>query len=192
MNNKNIGFAITGSFCTLTKIIKCIKDIVGSGNLVTPIFSYSVAQTDSRFITAAEFKKQVVEITGREPITSIVDAEPIGPDNKLDAMVIAPCTGNSLAKLNHGIIDTPVLMAAKAHLRNNKPVVIAISTNDGLSGNAKNLGELLNKRNIFFVPFKQDDCVKKSRSLMADFNMLIPAVEAALEGKQIQPIIKSV
>lgn len=192
MNNKNIGFAVTGSFCTLNKILKYIKEIVSSGNTVTPIFSYSVAQTDTRFISAAEFKKQIVEITGKEPITTIVDAEPIGPKNNLDALIIAPCTGNSLAKINNGITDTPVLMAVKAHMRNNKPLIIALSTNDGLSGNAKNLGELLNKRNIYFVPLTQDDCIKKSRSLVADFDMLIPAIEQALEGKQIQPIIKSV
>lgn len=188
----NIGFAITGSFCTLKQILPYIEDLVKSGHNVIPIFSYSVSDTDTRFFLAKEFRKEVIAITGKEPICTIVDAEPIGPKNLLDVLVIAPCTGNTLAKINHAITDTPVTMAAKAHLRNNKPLVIAISTNDGLSANAKNIGELLNRRNIFFVPYSQDDCIRKTRSLVADFSLIKDTVIGALEDKQIQPIIKGV
>jgi len=192
MKNIKIGFAITGSFCTLKQILPYIKQLVDMGNEVTPIFSYSVTDTDTRFFLAKQFRKEVVDITGEEPICTIVDAEPIGPKNLLDVLVVAPCTGNTLAKINHAITDTPVTMAVKAHLRNNMPVVIAISTNDGLSANAKNLGELLNKKNIYFVPYMQDDYVKKTRSVMADFSLIAETIDGALEGRQIQPIIKGV
>ena len=188
MKDKTIGFAVTGSFCTFKNVLPCMEELA-KDNKVIPIFSYNVKNTDTRFYKAEDFTKKVTEITGNAPITTIVDAEPIGPKNLLDLLVIAPCTGNTLAKLNNAIIDTPVLMAAKAQLRNNKPVLIAVSTNDGLSGNAKNLGELLVKRNLYFVPFTQDDCVKKTHSLVADFTKLAEAADFAIEGKQMQPIL---
>lgn len=190
MKQLNIGFAITGSFCTFKQILPYIEQLVHMENNVIPIFSYSVSDTDTRFYLAKEFKKDIIAITGKEPICTIVDAEPIGPKNLLDILLIAPCTGNTLAKINHAITDTPVLMAAKAQLRNNKPLVIGVSTNDGLSANGKNIGELLNKKNIYFVPYSQDDCIKKTRSLVADFSLIVDTIEHALEGRQIQPIIK--
>jgi dipicolinate synthase subunit B len=189
MENKNIGFAITGSFCTVKKVLPYIETFVRSGNNVFPILSYAAASYDTRFIKAQTLKDEIKRITGREIIETIVDAEPIGPKNMLDILIIAPCTGNTLAKLNSAITDTPVLMAAKAHLRNNKPLLLAIATNDGLSGNAKNIGELLNKKNIFFVPFTQDDNVKKCFSLVSDFALITSAAEKALEGKQLQPLL---
>lgn len=192
MNKLNIGFAITGSFCTFKQILPEIKALIEMGNSVQPIFSYSVSDTDTRFYLAKEFRREIIELCGVAPICTIVDAEPIGPKNSLDILVVAPCTGNSLAKINNAITDTPVLMAVKAHLRNNKPIVIGISTNDGLSANGKNIGELLNKKNIYFVPYSQDDCIRKTRSLVADFSLISQTIEAALEGRQIQPIIKGV
>lgn len=189
MKNKNIGFCITGSFCTFEKILPDLKALVAEGNNVFPVFSYSAASTDTRFYAAKDFFNDVYEITGHAPITSIADAEPFGPKNKMDLMIIAPCTGNTLAKLNHAITDTPVLMAVKAHLRNNRPLLIAVSTNDGLSGNAKNIGELMNKKNIFFVPFSQDNYVDKTNSLIAHYDMLGAAADAALENRQLQPVL---
>ncbi|MGI6701321.1 MAG: dipicolinate synthase subunit B [Christensenellales bacterium] len=187
--NKNIGFAITGSFCTFRQIFSPIRTLIAEGYNIIPIFSYSVTDTDTRFYLAKEFKREIIELTGKEPITTIVDAEPIGPKSLLDVLVVAPCTGNTLAKINHAITDTPVTMAVKAHLRNDKPVVIAISTNDGLSANAKNIGELLIRKNIYFVPYTQDDCVKKTRSLVADFTLIPETIFGALNGEQIQPIL---
>jgi len=190
MTNKNIGLAITGSFCTFKKILPCIKKLIEQGNTILPIFSYSVTNTDTRFYKAVDFTRDIEDITGNKPITTIANAEPIGPNNNLDIMIIAPCTGNTLAKLNNAITDTPVLMAVKAHLRNNKPLLIAVSTNDALSNNAKNLGELLIKKNIFFVPLAQDDCIKKSNSLIADYEIIDAAADAAIIGKQLQPLLK--
>jgi dipicolinate synthase subunit B len=189
MKNLNVGFAITGSFCTLSKILPVLEKISESNN-VMPIFSYSVRDTDTRFYKAADIAYDVEMITGKKPIATIAEAEPIGPKNLLDLLIIAPCTGNTLTKLNHGITDTPVLMAAKATLRNNKPVIIAISTNDGLSGNARNFGDLINKKFIYFVPFGEDDPVKKPNSLVADFDLIFETAEAALNGRQLQPVIK--
>lgn len=189
MKNLNIGFAITGSFCTFQQILPCIEKLSEYNN-ITPIFSYSVRDSDTRFYKAADFAYDIEMITGKKPIVSIIDAEPIGPKKLLDLLIIAPCTGNTLTKLNHAITDTPVTMAAKAHLRNNRPVLIAISTNDGLAGNARNFGDLINKKNIYFVPFWQDDADKKPNSLVADFDMLTEAAEAALQSVQLQPVIK--
>lgn len=189
MKNKNIGFAVTGSFCTIKKVLPYIEILVKSENNVFPILSFAAANMDTRFLSSAELKEQLKIITGKKLITTITEAEPIGPKNYLDLLIIAPCTGNTLAKLNSSIIDTPVLMAAKAHLRNGKPLVLAISTNDGLSGNAKNIGELMNKKNIYFVPFTQDDCINKINSLVAEFEQLIPSLESALDGKQLQPVM---
>lgn len=184
-----VGFCITGSFCTLNAILPEIKRLVDEGADVFPIFSYSVATTDTRFITAADFRKKVEEITGKKPVDTITGAEIFGPSTQLDLVIIAPCTGNTLAKLINGITDTPVLMAAKAHLRNQRPLLIAFSTNDGLGNNAKNLGLALNMKNIFLVPFFQDDPEKKPNSLTADVERILPSASKALEKTQIQPVI---
>jgi dipicolinate synthase subunit B len=190
MKNKRLGFAITGSFCTLQPILPVIKELAENNNFVLPILSYSVAETDTRFYKAKDFIKDVEAQAKIKPILTIAEAEPIGPKKALDLLIIAPCTGNTLAKLNNAITDTPVLMAAKAHLRNNRPVLIAVSTNDALSNNFCNIGSLLNKKNVFFVPFKQDDCLGKPFSLVADFSLIKEAAHAALEGKQLQPIVR--
>lgn len=189
MENKNIGFAVTGSFCTIKKMLPQLEKLVNSGNNIIPVLSFAASNCDTRFIKAQKLKEEIKRITNNDIITTLVDAEPIGPKNMLDIMIIAPCTGNTLAKLNHGITDTPVLMAAKAHLRNNKPLLIAVATNDGLSGNAKNIGEMLNKKNIYFVPFTQDDNVNKCFSLVADFELLFAAADSALDGAQLQPVL---
>ncbi|MDD4003343.1 MAG: dipicolinate synthase subunit B [Clostridia bacterium] len=189
MKNKSIAFGITGSFCTIKEVLKCMEKIVQNGYDIFPVLSNAVANMDTRFITSAEIKKRVSEICGKLPIDTICGAEPIGPKNYIDIMLIAPCSGNTLAKLNLGVTDSPVLMAAKAALRNNKPVLLAVSTNDGLSNNAKNIGELLNKKNIYFVPFSQDDYINKKFSLISDFSLILPAIESALSGKQLQPLL---
>jgi dipicolinate synthase subunit B len=189
MKNKSIAFGITGSFCTIKEVLKCMEEIVKSGYDIFPVLSNAVANTDTRFISSAEIKQRVSDICGKPPIDTICGAEPIGPKNYIDIMVIAPCSGNTLAKFNTGVTDSPVLMAAKATLRNNKPVLLAVSTNDGLSNNAKNIGELLNKKNIYFVPFSQDDYINKNFSIIADFSLILPAIESALSGKQLQPLL---
>lgn len=184
-----VGFALTGSFCTFSKVIPQVQKIVEEGGEVFPIISESVDKTDTRFGNADDLKRQLKEITGKNIIASIVEAEPIGPKSMLDVLVVAPCTGNTLSKIANAITDTPVTMAVKAHMRNSKPVVIAVSTNDGLGANAKNLGMLLNIRNLYFVPFGQDDPIKKCNSLVAHMDLLVPAILEALKGKQIQPIL---
>lgn len=189
MKGQNIGWAMTGSFCTLNSFLPVIKTLAENNNII-PVFSFSVASSNNRFTSASEFYRQVMDITHNKPIITIEDAEPIGPKKLFDILIVAPCTGNSLAKLNHAITDTPVLMAIKAHLRNDRPVVIAISTNDALSSNSVNLGGLIYKKNIFFVPMFQDDAVKKTRSITSDIDLIIPTTELALKGVQIQPIIK--
>jgi dipicolinate synthase subunit B len=189
MKGLKIGWAMTGSFCTLKSHLPIMQALTKENDVI-PIFSFSVANLDTRFTKAHDFYNEVYEITQNKPITTIEDAEPIGPKELLDILVAAPCTGNTLAKLNNAITDTPVLMAIKAHLRNNRPVVLAVSTNDALGSNAANLGGLLFKKNIYFVPFSQDNHINKPRSLIADLGMIIPAMESALKGVQIQPIIK--
>ncbi len=189
MNNLRIGYALTGSFCTLDEALKEMQTLKDAGANITPIVSFAVVSTDTRFGAAKYFHDRIVEITGMEPIATIEDAEPIGPKKLLDVLVISPCTGNTLAKLANAVTDTPVTLAAKAQLRNKKPVVIAISTNDGLSANAKNLGLLLNVRNVYFVPFGQDNPVNKSNSLIADYTKLLPTIEQAMLGEQIEPIL---
>lgn len=184
-----IGFGITGSFCTFGKVIPEIERLVQEGAEVYPIISDSVDKYDTRFGTAEEFKQKFKAAAGRDYITSIVEAEPIGPKALLDVMVVAPCTGNTLSKLANAVTDTSVTMACKAHLRNNRPVVIAVSTNDGLGANAKNLGQLLNMKNIFLVPFGQDSPGTKPNSLVADTELILPTILEALKGKQIQPIL---
>ncbi|MBQ7766423.1 MAG: dipicolinate synthase subunit B [Lachnospiraceae bacterium] len=185
-----IGFALTGSFCTFTRILEVMKGLNAAGADIHPIFSKNVSEMDSRFWKSREFIAKVQEITGRQGIFTIQEAEPIGPKGYLDVMVLAPCTGNTMAKLAAGITDTPVLMAAKAHLRNEKPLIIAVSTNDALGMNLKNIGLLMNTKNIYFVPFGQDDCIKKPLSLVAHMEEIPATIEAALARKQIQPVVK--
>ncbi|HHY60211.1 MAG TPA: dipicolinate synthase subunit B [Clostridia bacterium] len=184
-----IGAALTGSHCTLAKILPQIENLVKEGATVYPIVSEAVAGTDTRFGRAEDWLAQLQGITGQAVIQSIVEAEPIGPQGLLDVVLVAPCTGNTLAKLANAITDGPVLMAVKAHLRNQKPVVLAISTNDGLGLNAKNLGLLLNTKNIYFVPFGQDSPRHKPQSLVAHMELITDTILAALQGKQIQPLL---
>ena len=190
-SNCNIGYGITGSFCTFAKTRKEIIRLTEMGANVIPIFSYQAQSCDTRFGSARDFVDGVCEITGNEGIRSMQQAEPIGPNNFLDIMVIAPCTGNSAAKLSNGITDTPVLMASKAHMRNGKPLVIAISTNDALGVNFKTIGALMNMKNIYFVPFGQDNYKSKPNSMIAKMELLPDTIEAAMRGKQIQPILVS-
>ena len=190
LKGKKIGFAICGSFCTFKKAFAQLQSLIDAGAEVTAVMSFNAAALDTRFGKAEDHIAALEKMTGREVIKTIVGAEPIGPKRMFDALVIAPCTGNTLAKLAMGITDTPVTMAAKSHLRNSSPLVIAVSTNDGLSGSAKNIGALLNYRNIYLVPFGQDDPEGKPRSLVADFERLPEAVSAALDGVQLQPMLK--
>lgn len=189
LKDKKIGIALTGSFCTYEKMFIELQKLIDTKAEVYPILSNASQAITSRFGSPAQYIKKIKELTGKEPITRIEGAEPIGPKGYLDALVILPCTGNTAAKLANGITDTPVLMAAKAHLRNNKPLVISISTNDGLSMNLKNIGLLCNSKNIYFVPFGQDNYEKKPHSLVAHTELLIPTLEMALEHKQYQPIL---
>lgn len=191
LKGKTIGLAITGSFCTFDKIIYEIENLLAEEANVIPIFSTNAQNIKSRFGDTQEFIKKVEDMTGNNAILTIEDAEPIGPKGLLDIIIIAPCTGNSLAKLVNGITDTPVLMATKAHLRNLKPVVISLSTNDALGINFKNIGELLNLKNMYFVPFGQDNAISKPTSMIAHTNLIIPTLEAALDGIQIQPILRA-
>ena len=185
----NIGFALTGSFCTLKSVIEQMQKIKSLGANIIPIMSEMVYCTDTRFGKAVDFIQQTEEICGNKIIASIEKAEPIGPKKLFDLLIIAPCTGNTLAKLATGVNDTCVTMAAKAHLRNAKPLLLFVSTNDGLAAAAKNIGMLLNYKNVFFTPFGQDDHIQKPNSLVAKCDMLIPSAEHALEYSQIQPII---
>ena len=189
MDKIKLGFAVCGSFCTLNKTLKTANDLVERGYDITPILSPIVQDTDTRFIKAKDFREQIENISGKKSILTIPEAEPIGPMKMFDALVVCPCTGNTMAKLAYGITDTSVTMAVKAHIRNNRPAVIAISTNDALSANAKNIGLLLNTKNYYFVPFKQDDPLKKERSIVADFSLIEDTVLSALDEKQIRPII---
>ena len=188
-SNCNIGYGITGSFCTFAKTRKEVVQLTEMGANVIPIFSYQAQSCDTRFGSAKEFVEGICEITGNEGIKTMLQAEPIGPNNFLDIMVIAPCTGNSAAKLCNGITDTPVLMASKAHMRNGKPPVIAISTNDALGVNFKTIGGLMNMKNIYFVPFGQDNYKSKPNSMIAKMELLPDTIELAMRGKQIQPIL---
>lgn len=189
LSGKKIGVAITGSFCTYEKVFEELQKLTEEGAFVQTIFSDAAQSIDSRFGKAEDFIKKAEKITGNPPIMTISDAEPIGPGSLLDILVILPCTGNTIAKLANGITDTPVLMAAKAHLRNNKPLLISISTNDALGMNMKNIGLLLNAKNIYFIPFGQDNPRKKPNSMIAHTNLLLPSLKAALEGRQYQPVI---
>lgn len=189
LSSYTIGYGITGSFCTFEKTKIALGELVKLGAAVVPIFSYNVQRMDTRFGGAKEFMEAVEEITGNHGIKTIQEAEPIGPKANLDVMVIAPCTGNTMAKLWNGITDSPVLMASKAHLRNQKPLVISISTNDAMGMNFKNIGNLMNTKNIYFVPFGQDDYKKKPASLIGDLKLLPDTIDLAMEGRQIQPVV---
>ncbi len=184
-----IGLAITGSFCTYAKILEQVDLIISAGHKVVPIVSSAVKNFDTRFGKASEFINALEEKTGEKVIYDIVGAEPLGPSNAFEVLAIAPCTGNTLAKIATGISDDAVTMASKAHMRNYKPLVIAISTNDALGLNLKNIATLLNEKKVYFVPFKQDDPVKKPKSMIADLDLLMPTIESAIKGEQIQPII---
>lgn len=188
---KKVGFAVTGSLCTLGETLKYMEDFMREGAEVYPLASPAVKNINSRFGRGEEWLKKIKEITGKEPITLIEEAEPIGPGKLLDVLIVAPCTGNTLAKLANGITDTAVLMAVKAHLRNQRPVVLAISTNDGLGINARNIGYLLAVKNIYFVPFGQDNPKEKVNSLVARMDLLLDTTYLALQGKQIQPLLIS-
>lgn len=189
LNNAKLklGFAITGSFCTFEKAIKLMEELVDIYDII-PIMSFHACTMNTRFGKASDFIKRIEAITGHHVITTLEGAEPIGPKSLIDIMLIAPCTGNTLSKLARSIYDTPVTLAVKSHLRNLRPVVVAVSTNDGLSGSAKNLGELLNYKNYYFTPLRQDDPVSKPMSLVADFSKITQTLELALQGTQIQPI----
>ena len=184
----HVGFAMCGSFCTFSSVFP-VMEILTRDYQVTPIFSASGCSIDSRFGKAEAHVLTATEICAQVPICTIAQAEPIGPKKLFDALIIAPCTGNTLAKLAHSIADTPVTMAAKSHLRNGRPVIIAVSTNDGLAGAAENIGKLLSRKHYYFVPFGQDDAQQKPTSLVADFSLIPQTLEAALEHRQIQPIL---
>ncbi len=190
LEGKRIGFGVTGSHCTLERATKALEALVASGAEVIPIVSLSVAGSDTRFGRAEDWLGRLQTVTGRKALTSVVEAEPIGPKRLLDAVVVAPCTGNTLAKLAQGITDGPVTMACKATLRNGRPVILSPATNDGLGINAKNIGLLLNAKNVYFVPFGQDNPAEKPTSLDSHLDLLIETIEAALKGVQIQPVLR--
>ena len=192
MIDQTVGFAVCGSFCTHAKAMEALEQVKARFSTVIPIVSECSAATDTRFGPAHELMREMERICDRRVISSIREAEPIGPKKLLDLLIIAPCTGNTLGKLACGITDTAVTMAAKAHLRNQRPLLIAPSTNDGLTASAPNLGALLSRKYIYFVPFGQDDPVKKPTSLVADFSLVADAAQAALEGRQLQPLLRVV
>jgi dipicolinate synthase subunit B len=189
VKGKKIGFVLTGSFCTFSKVIPKIKELIELQAEIVPVMSFNSYQMDTKFGKAKDFINEIESITGKEIIHTIQGAEPIGPKGMTDVMVIAPCSGNTMAKLACDIIDTPATMAAKSHLRNNRPLVIAPSTNNGLGGNAENIGKLLNRKNYYFVPFRQDNPITKPRSIVFDSEYIIKTIEEALEEKQISPIL---
>ena len=184
----NIGFAFCGSFCTYAQVFP-VLEALSKSHRVIPIFSAASAATDSRFGLAKDFMARAASITGVTPLTTLEEVEPIGPKGLLDLLVIAPCTGNTLAKLAHSVADGPVTMAAKSQLRNGRPILLAVSTNDALAGAAENIGRLLPRRHYYFVPFRQDNWVKKPTSMVAEFSLIPAAAEAALEGRQLQPLL---
>lgn len=189
MEQLRVGFAFCGSFCTMMKAVDALERTAGLYSELYPIVSETVAATDTRFGNAHDFMREMERICDRRVIATIAAAEPIGPKKLLDVLVIAPCTGNTLAKLAHGITDSAVTMAAKAHLRNGRPLVLAPATNDGLCASAPNIGALLGRKNVYFVPFGQDDCVGKPTSLVADFSLIPETIEAARQGMQLQPVL---
>ena len=189
MKEITAGYAMCGSFCTISDSLSALRTLSATGMNIIPIMSPVVYNTDTRFTEHLSLQKRVKEITGNDIIHTVEGAEPIGPRKLLDILIVAPCTGNTIGKLACGITDTSVTMAVKAHLRNSKPVVLAVATNDALSASAKNIGMLMNIKNIYFVPFSQDNAISKPTSMIADFAKIPETVQAALEGKQIQPLI---
>lgn len=189
MQKLKLGYAFCGSFCTINKSLSVLKELANTDMDITPIMSQITYSTDTRFAKSSEFNAEVEKICGKPIIHTISAAEPIGPKNLLDIIVVAPCTGNTLSKIALGITDTPVTMAVKAHLRNQKPVVLGIATNDALGATAKNIGILHNTQNIYFVPYGQDDPIGKNTSLVCDFTKIPQTIENALNAKQIQPVI---
>ena len=189
MINLKVGYAMCGSFCTLKRAVEEMKVLKEKDFDIYPIMSPITYSTDTRFGKAADFISEVEEICGKKIISTVKEAEPIGPKGLLDVLVISPCTGNTLGKIANGITDSSVSMAAKAHLRNGRPLVLTIATNDALSASAKNIGSLMNTKNVYFVPFGQDDAFKKPTSLIADFSLIYDTVISALDGKQLQPIL---
>ena len=189
MRTERVGFALCGSFCTHEKALAALKRLTEEYVTVIPIVSENAAFTDTRFGTSDALLEQLEELTGHEVLYDIPSVEPLGPKGMIDVLVIAPCTGNTLAKLANGVTDPTVTMAAKAHLRNGGPVVLCPATNDGLAASARNIGVLLDKKNVYFVPFRQDDPAKKPTSLVADFSLVPAAIDAALEGRQLQPVL---
>ena len=189
MQPLRVGFAVCGSFCTLSRAMAALEQVKAAFGDVTPIASETVVATDTRFGPAHEFLREMERICDKRIISTILAAEPIGPRQMLDVLVIAPCTGNTLSKLAAGTADTSVTMAAKAHLRNGRPLVLAVSTNDGLGAAARNIGELLCRKSVYFVPFRQDDPEGKPTSLVADFDLVVDTVRAATEGRQLQPVL---
>ena len=189
MRTERVGFALCGSFCTHEKALTALKRLTEEYETVIPIVSENAAFTDTRFGTSDALLEQLEELTGHEVLYDIPSVEPLGPKGMIDVLVIAPCTGSTLGKLACGIADTTVTLAAKAHLRNGGPVVISMASNDGLSAGARNIGELLVRKNYYFVPFGQDNAMAKPGSLVADFGLLPETVEAALQGRQVQPIL---
>lgn len=184
-----IGYALCASYCTFDKSIAAMKRLIDEGYNILPIMSENAYNVDTRFGNASDICWSIKDTCGKDIIHTIKTAEPLGPKIRLDAMVVSPCTGNTLAKIAHGITDTSVTMAVKAHLRNDRPVVIALASNDALSANLKNIGLLLERKNIYFVPFGQDDCINKPHSLVADLSMLNDTLKAALESQQLQPLL---
>lgn len=189
LKGKNIGLCICGSFCTIGSVISEVEHMADMGLNIYPILSYNADSMDTRFASAKSIREKLTSITGNDIISTIKDAEPIGPRKLFDILLVAPCTGNTLAKLNNGITDTPVTMACKAHLRNNRPLVIAPATNDALGISLKNIGGLMIRKNIYFVPFTQDDHIKKPLSMISDFTKIYETLSLALEGIQIQPVV---
>lgn len=189
MTGIRVGFAMCGSFCTFDKALRQMEELINQGYEVIPIMSFNAFSTDTRFGKAVDFQKRIEALCSRKIISEIRDAEPIGPKKMTDIMIVAPCTGNTAAKIACAVTDTPVTMAVKSHLRQSKPVLICIATNDALGASAQNIGRLMNTRHFFFVPFSQDDPVKKPNSLVSDFSLIIPAMKLAMEEKQLQPVL---
>ena len=189
MNGIKIGYALTGSFCTFEKSLLQMKKLKENGVEIVPIMSFNAYNLDTRFGKADYFRNEIEKLCGKSIISTIESAEPIGPKKLTDILVVLPCTGNTLAKLANGIYDTPVTLAVKSHIRNQRPVVIGVSSNDSLSASAKNIGALLNMKHYYFIPMRQDDFEKKPFSVVCDFEKTIATIEAALYGKQLQPML---
>lgn len=192
MNKTCVGFALCGSFCTFSQVIPIMEDLISQGYTLLPIMSHAAYTTNTRFGNAADFVNKIEKLCHNQVIHTIFQAEPIGPKKLLDALIIEPCTGNTLGKLANGIYDSSVTLAAKAHLRNNRPVILGVSTNDALCGSAPSIGKLMATKNYYFVPMQQDDPDKKPTSIVCDFIQTSNTLKMALQGKQIQPMIKSI